>query len=44
MVLASWPEGHAPHHLVMGPDLAITVLANLSLASSVKCYGLRPRP
>ena len=44
MVLASWPEGHArPHHLVMGPDHAITVLSNLSIASSVKFYGPRPR-
>ena len=42
MVLASWAEVHAPHHLVMGPDLAITVLSNLSIASFVKCYGPRP--
>ena len=37
--LAFWPEWHPPQHLVMGPDLAITVLANLSIASFVKCYG-----
>ena len=42
MVLASCPEGRAPHHLVMGADLAITVLANLSIPSSVKFYGTRP--
>ena len=37
MVLDSWPEGHAPtQHLFMGLDLAKTVLANLSIASSVK--------
>ena len=44
MVLASWPEGHARHHhLVMGPDHAITVLANRSIASSAKFYRPRPR-
>ena len=44
MVLASWPEGRArPHHLVMIPTSPITVLANLSIARSVKCYGPRPR-
>ena len=36
-VLASWPGGHAP--LLWAPTSPITVLANHSIASSVKCYG-----
>ena len=44
MVLASWPEGMpAPTTWLWAPTSPITVLANLSIASSVTFYGPRPR-
>ena len=44
MVLASWPEGHVPPPTTWleAPTSPVTELTNLSIASSVKCYGSRP--
>ena len=42
MVVLFWPGGHAP--LLWALTSPITVLANHSIVSSVKCSGRRPTP